>query len=260
MLAAANSVLACWYIFLEPRFSFHNRPPAARINLVLFFLVGGVIGIFVGQMRRALSAAMGSEKRFRNLFESMDEGFVSAEMIYDTAGKPADFRYLAVNQAFARQTGLRVELVVGKTIKEIIPDVEPFWSETYGRVVQTGQSERFSYPMAALGREFEVFAWRSVPGQFAAVFSDVTARKRADSDLRRLAGIIESTDEAIAGEDLNGSVTSWNPAAERLLGTLPRKCLGSRLPGYSRRTGRNCQASEHRSSSIPGPSVSRGYA
>ena len=139
-----------------------------------------------------------SEERFRSLFESMDEGFALCEMIYDDKdGKPVDFRYIEVNPAFAGLTGIPVERATGRTVKELIPGIEPFWIETYGRVVESGRAERIDNPVADLGKHYEVHAWRSAPGRFAAVFSDITDRMEAEKLLR-----IQSHDLAIANKEL----------------------------------------------------------
>jgi PAS domain S-box-containing protein len=138
-----------------------------------------------------------SEERFRNLFESMDEGFALCEMLYDDDGKPFDFRYIDVNPAFARLTGLPVERVVGQRVREIIPGIEPFWIEAYGRIVESGRSERIDNPVADLERHYEVFAWRSGPGRFAAVFNDITGRILAQRLLQR-----KSDELAYANEEL----------------------------------------------------------
>jgi PAS domain S-box-containing protein len=139
----------------------------------------------VSEQRKIEAALRDSEARFRNLFESMDEGFASCKMIYDDAGRPIDFTYLDVNPAFAGVTGLPVERVVGRRVREVIPEIEPFWIEAYGRIVRSGNSERIDSYVASLGKHFEVFAWRSAPGRFAVVFSDVTERKRAEESLRQ---------------------------------------------------------------------------
>lgn len=137
----------------------------------------------ITERNKAENALRQSEQRYRNLFESMDEGFAICEMIYDETGNPVDFRYLNVNPAFARQTGLPVERVAGRTVQELIPGIEPFWIETYDRVVQSGISERIASPVANLGRHYEVYVWRSGTGRFAVVFSDITERKRMEKEL-----------------------------------------------------------------------------
>ena len=138
----------------------------------------------ITERKRMEEALRESERRYRNLFESMDEGFASCEMIYDDTGKPADFRFLDVNPAFAQQTGLQTERVVGRRVREVIPSIEPFWIETCARIVQTGRSERINNPLAELSKHYEVYAWRTDNSRFAAVFSDITERKQAEERLQ----------------------------------------------------------------------------
>ncbi len=126
---------------------------------------------------RAEAALRESEARLRNVFESMDEGFALCEMIYDDKGNPIDFRYLEVNPAFTPQTGLPVAQVVGHTVRQLIPSVEPFWIETYARVVKSGQSERIENRVHELNKVYEVHAWKAGPLRFAVVFHDITGLK-----------------------------------------------------------------------------------
>jgi PAS domain S-box-containing protein len=135
---------------------------------------------------RAEEALQASEERYRNLFESMDEGFALCEMIYASDGNPVDFRYLIVNPAFATLTGLPLKKVAGKTVREIIPNVERFWIEAYDGVVQSGISRKLENQVAELGKYFEVYAWRSGPGQFAVVFNDITEHKLMEHKIQSL--------------------------------------------------------------------------
>jgi len=125
-----------------------------------------------------------SEHRFRNLFNSMKEGFVLCEMIYNEAGKPVDFRFIEANPAFALQSGVPIESIPGKLVTEIISEIEPLWIETFGSVVESGQARSINYPIAELEKHYEVHAWRSGPGRFAAVFNDITLRVAAQDLLQ----------------------------------------------------------------------------
>ena len=96
-------------------------------------------------------------------------------------GEPCDYRFLAVNPAFERMTGLRAEAVVGKTVREVLPNTEPHWIETYGRVALTGEPAFFENYAAELGKHFQVTAFRPAANQFACIFADITDRKRAEA-------------------------------------------------------------------------------
>jgi len=136
------------------------------------------------ERKRAELARQSAEQRFRSLFETMAEGFALCEMIDDEAGQPVDFRYLEINPAFTRLTGLPAEGLVGRTVKEVLPGIESQWIEAYGRVVRTGVAERIENRVETLGKQLDVHAWRTEAGRFAVVFSDVTERRQTEERLR----------------------------------------------------------------------------
>lgn len=141
------------------------------------------------------------EERYQMLFETMLNGFALHEIICDVDGNPVDYRFLTVNPAFERLTGLRACDIVGRTVREVLPNTEPVWIETYGRVALTGEPIAFENYSQELDRYYEVNAYRTAPGQFAVIFADVTDRQRAQQEVLRrhqqLLSIFDGIDQVI---------------------------------------------------------------
>ena len=115
----------------------------------------------------------------------MDQGVCVCEMLLDAAGRPVDYRFLEVNQLFAQMTGLND--AVGKTARQLVPELEDHWFELYGRVALTGEPARFVQGSEAMGRWFEVGAFRvGNPAEytFAILFTDITQRRRTEQSVR----------------------------------------------------------------------------
>ncbi len=136
--------------------------------------------------RRAEQALKESNAHFRGLFDNMAEGYALHEIVTDQTGKPCDFRFLDANPAFEQQTGLKRAGLLGKRVTEVLPGLEADWIERYGRVAQTGQPTHFESYSADLQRWYQVFAYRTGPGRFAAIFYDITDRKVHEEQINLL--------------------------------------------------------------------------
>ena len=142
------------------------------------------------ELARALQAAEAladqvrlSEERYRTLFGSIDDGYCLIELRVDAEGKTIDYLFLEANAAFETQTGL--EAPVGKTIRELAPDISTTWFDIYGQIAATGETRRFENHDPALNRWFDAYANRVGPPekrQVAIVFKDITARKLAEQE------------------------------------------------------------------------------
>ncbi len=135
---------------------------------------------------RAESALKLSESRYRSLFESMNEGFALHEILCDEQGRPIDYRFLELNPAFERLTGLKRKEVAGQTARTVLPQLEDFWIDTYGKVALTGEPVHFENYAGPLQQSYEVFAYCPTPGQFAVLFVNITERKQTEDRIRKL--------------------------------------------------------------------------
>jgi PAS domain S-box-containing protein len=140
----------------------------------------------IEERKKAENALRQSEERYRNLFSSMSEGFAVHEIILDASGKPFDYRFLEMNDAFEKLTGLSRGNVIGKNVKAVLPDVEQYWIEDYGHVAVTGEPVHFENYAAGLGKWYEVYAYSPAKNQFATLFTDITVRKQAEEALRKM--------------------------------------------------------------------------
>ena len=131
----------------------------------------------------AATATFG-EEHYRELFDRIDQGFCTIEVLFDDRGTAVDYRFLEANAAFVAQTGL--DDVVGRRVLEMIPNHDDHWFQIYGRVALTGQPVRFEQESHALARWFDVYAFRiDAPADchVAVLFSDISKRKAAETAL-----------------------------------------------------------------------------
>lgn len=151
---------------------------------------GQAIGMYgfvvdITRNKEAEAQLRASEERYRTLFESIDEGFCVVEMIWDAQGQALDYRFLETNAAFERYTGLKESH--DRTARELLPELDIFWIEMYGRVAQTGVAVRFEHHAQATQRWFEIHASRvkdATNRKVAIVFNDITERKQSEERIR----------------------------------------------------------------------------
>lgn len=118
-----------------------------------------------------------SRLQYERLFENLEQGFALHEMIYDDNGLPVDYRFLLMNPAFERLTGLKSEDAIGKTVLQLLPATEKAWIEQYGRVAMTAKSLQFESYSKEMDAFYDVVAYAPKKDQFAVIFSDVSEIK-----------------------------------------------------------------------------------
>ena len=200
--------------------------------------IDGVVVTFVDITRRKADehALRQSEERYRTLFDSIDEGFCVIEIIKDDGEAPLDYRFVKTNPAFARQSGLAD--ATGRTIRELVPEIDPHWAEAFARVAETGKRARFVRESPALGRWFEVEALRvRAPGRprVAVLFTDVTQRVLDVREIRDLNTTLESRVVARTEQirRLSGRLAVAEQQERRRIAAVLHDDLQQRLAGLS---------------------------
>lgn len=151
------------------------------------------------EQARAETAQRDSEAQYRTLFESMGEGFLLSEVLYDPNGQPADIRYLEANPAAIRMTG---DDYTGQ-LSSALGDTR--WVETWARVDQSGCGERHTTYTAARQAWYDLHvfpAGERGSGRVAHLVQDVTERKRQETLLTILAELADDFAHLSAESDV----------------------------------------------------------
>ena len=158
-------------------------PPADLWFEVRFYPSPEAVALFaanITERKEASETIRLSEEKYRRLLDSVDQGYAQCEMVWDENGKPINYRFLEVNPAFERMSGLAD--AGGRLVKELVPDLETSWIERYGQVARTGEALRFQQGSEVMGRVFDVFVMPTGGNGFLILFTDITERIRREQE------------------------------------------------------------------------------
>ena len=192
-------------------------------------IVGSVhVARNITERKKAEETLKKSEEEYSSLFSNMIDGFAYCQMIFDEKDEPVDFVYLQINDAFERITGLQRDLVVGKKVTQAIPgikDANPELFEIYGRVALTGKKEKFEVFFKPLNLWLSISVYSPRKGYFAAVFEDITQRKKAEEELNLFLLAFQMSGDGIVIGDPNGNITYVNDALLKIRGSKDKNDL-----------------------------------
>ncbi len=207
------------------RTSIVNRPLAEMTLAMVAVRAAGEM-----ERQQAETALRESQIQHQTLFHEMLDGFALHEIICNQEGNPVDYRFLAVNPAFERMTGLKATDLVGRTVLEVLPQTEPYWIDTYGQVALSGKPFHFENYSVDLHKHFEVSAFQPMPNCFACTFIDITERKQAEEAQRESELLFETLVNTIPDliwlKDIDGVYLSCNKKFERFFGVSVADILG----------------------------------
>ncbi|MBE7170117.1 MAG: PAS domain-containing protein [Williamsia sp.] len=177
-------------------------------------------------LQKSEAALRVKEERYRTLFDLTTEGLCILEVLFDENDKPFDYRFLEVNHAFEKQTGLLNP--IGSTVKQFDPTHEQCWFDTYGRIVKTGVPERFEYSNAHVQRCYAAYACRigkPAENQVVVFFNDVTERKKTEQEVlnanEKMKLALEGAKAGYGYWNHKTGETSWDERGKAIMGFAP---------------------------------------
>jgi PAS domain S-box-containing protein len=185
-------------------------------------------------LARAWDKTLGTDrKQFTLFFENMMDAFFYNKIVVDTLGKPIDYIFLEVNDAFENMTGLKKTKIIGKKATEVFNGLEndvENWISVYGKVALTCESIQFDDLTKPTSKWFHVSAYCPEKGYFVAIFEDITERKKAEQELREAKNDWERTFDTIpdfiAILDNKHKIVRVNRAMAKQLGVNPQQAIG----------------------------------
>jgi PAS domain S-box-containing protein len=147
-------------------------------------------------------------------------------------------RVTSWNGAAERLFGYTADEMVGQHIRRIIPADRQAEADFVLSRIRSGldvdhfETVRQAKDGTLLQISLTVSPVRASSGVIigaSKIARDITERKRMESDALRLAALVESSDDAIVGKDLNGTIQSWNRGAERMFGYTAEEAIGRHI-------------------------------
>ena len=206
------------YRWIEARASIVTEPDGRRVRLL-----GSHTDITV---RKQMEAELAEREERLRLF--IEHSPVALAML------DQEMRYVAVSRRWRSDYRVGDGPLIGRNHYEVFPEIPERWRAIYRRCLAGAIEGCEEDPFIRTdGRtdwsRWEVRPWRKPDGSVGGIIiflENITLQIHAQEVQRRLAAIVEASDDAIISKDLNGLVTSWNRGAERLFGYQAEEIIG----------------------------------
>ncbi|MCF7883660.1 MAG: PAS domain S-box protein [Candidatus Cloacimonetes bacterium] len=174
----------------------------------------------ITEIRNAKERAKDSEKKYRSLFTSMQEGVYLHKIIYDQNSNPINYKIIDANPITEKYLNIKPENAIGKTATELFQVEDAPFLDIYAKVAESSEPYMFEQYFPPLQKYFLISVFSPQKGEFATVFQDITNRKQAEEELRaseeRFQKMLSVVPDMISIQDpqMNILYSNWQGFAE----------------------------------------------
>jgi PAS domain S-box-containing protein len=233
LLMILPPILATWYGGLAPGlfstalaalatgYFFGAEPGALRmglgevVQLSIFAAEAALLAVWSSSRDRAQVALRAADQRAASILESISDAFLALDR---------DYRFTYVNRAAEELVRRPADELLGRSVGELFP-----LRENFRPAMDEHAPVAIEHFWETAKRWFDIRAYPAPDGGVSVYFRDITERKRAEDESRRLAAIVESSEDAILSVSLDGTILTWNRGAERIYGYPPAEAAGRPL-------------------------------
>ncbi|NJA06689.1 EAL domain-containing protein [Methylococcaceae bacterium WWC4] len=172
-------------------------------------LTFALVGYWLYRLNREVKARKRSEAELALLYTNMSLGFALHQVIRDAAGKIVDYRYLDINPAFERMTGIARQEWLNKTVRQLLPDTHCPWIASFDDLETSGEPRHFENRVEEIGRWYAIDSYKADTDRFVVLVQDITERKQTELALTQ-------SEERFRMSQIYGGIGIWE--AELLTG------------------------------------------
>jgi PAS domain S-box-containing protein len=238
IFSTALSALITWYLFIPPQHSFRSSDPTAPAQLIIFLLGGVLMSLLAESLHPARATVEISEAKEREQHERLRVTLASigdAVITTDSRGR-VDF----MNSIAESLTGWTNDLALGKPLGEVFNIINeqtrmPVENPAL-RAMREGKIFGLANHTILIGRTggevpiddsgSPIADSKGVVRGAVLVFRDITERRKAEETRATFAAIVQSSEDPIISKTIDGTISSWNPAAERMFEYTATEAIG----------------------------------